>query len=270
MGTQAKPALRTDTSFREGDALPPRVHRLYVAILNIAQPGTTVFITRKTLSVRTGIPLSTLDLYLRKIQAAKPWLRFRHAGCRGIGIFYRPDARKPTKLPKNTKPPTPPLKDNTKNPINDPKGDADKCMHPPPTTTTHRPLKLPRRAKIMTRSEWERRTWMKLWRRKSYKDPSMKWAKRSGVDLVRIIGHFTWHAKVEFSTIKTAIKRWWNEFLYAGLPLPARGKALFQCLFVRLNAWIHKLTIKNVKKARPSPHPDLPTPQPAIQPTPAA
>jgi hypothetical protein len=95
---------------------------------------------------------------------------------------------------------------------------------------------------------------MKLWRKKSYKDPSLKWAARNGADLVRIIGHFTWHAKVAFSTIKAAVTRWWQELLYAGKALPAGGKALFQCLFVRLNAWIHKLTIKNVKKARPLPH----------------
>jgi hypothetical protein len=87
---------------------------------------------------------------------------------------------------------------------------------------------------------------MKLWRRKSYTDPSLKWAARNGADLVRIIGHFTWHAQVAFSTVKTAVKRWWHEFLYAGKALPARGKALFQCLFVRLNAWISKLSIKNV------------------------
>lgn len=74
---------------------------------------------------------------------------------------------------------------------------------------------------------------MAHWRRKSYSDPSMRWAKRSGADIVRIIGTIVWSAKLTIDQVRLAVKRFWNEFLYAEKPLPAGGKALFQCLFVR-------------------------------------
>jgi hypothetical protein len=237
-----------------------RVHNLYLLLLQLAIPHSTVHVTLSELSRRAGISITTVKRYLRSIAEQKPWLSFRPAGRAGIAIFYRPEQTKPRKRIKKSRPPSPPNKVYNKNPINDPKGHADKCMHTHPRqTSTPRKTRLPQ-GTITTRQAWERRHWMKLWRRKSYTDPSLKWAARNGVDLVRIIGHFTWHAKVAFSTIKTAVKRWWQEFLYAGKALPARGKALFQCLFVRLNAWICKLTKKNFFEPRPPSHP---APQPA-------
>jgi hypothetical protein len=245
-----------------------RVHQLYLRLLQKAIPHQTTYTTLSNLAREVRISIPTIKRYLRLIAAAKPWLSFRPAGRAGIAIFYRPEQTKPRKRIKKSRPPSPPNKVYNKNPINDPKGHTDKCMPThPKKTSTPRKTRLPR-GTITTRQAWERRHWMKLWRRKSYKDPSLKWAARNGVDLVRIIGHFTWHAKVEFSTVKTAVTRWWHEFLYAGKALPARGKALFQCLFVRLNAWIHKLTKKNLNKARPPSHllpqaPQKNIPQPA-------
>jgi hypothetical protein len=237
-----------------------RVHNLYLLLLQLAIPHSTVHVTLGELSQKAGISITTVKRYLRSIAEQKPWLSFRPAGRAGIAIYYRPDRTKPQKRTKKS--PSSSLKSSSSFSKKDSINDAERHQHPhnprkitPPTPKT----KLPR-ARIWSPQEWERRHWMKLWRRKSYTDPSLKWAARNGVSLVRIIGHFTWHAKVAFSTIKTAVKRWWQEFLYAGKALPARGKALFQCLFVRLNAWISKLSIKNVKNARPPSHP---APQPA-------
>jgi hypothetical protein len=237
-----------------------RVHNLYLLLLQIAIPHSTVHVTLGELAQKTGISITTVKRYLKAIAEQKPWLSFRPAGRAGIAIYYRPDRTKPQKRTKKS--PSSSLKSSSSLYIKDSINDAERHQHPhnprkitPPTPKT----KLPR-ARIWSPQEWERRHWMKVWRRKSYTDPSLKWAARNGADLVRIIGHFTWHARVEFSTIKTAVKRWWQEFLYAGKALPARGKALFQCLFVRLNAWISKLSIKNVKNARPPSHP---APQPA-------
>jgi len=225
-----------------------RVHELYLLLLQKAIPHQTTYVTLSSLSREVQLSITTVKRYLRLLEAQKPWLSFRPAGRRGIAIFYRPEQTKPRKKTRKFSPPTPPNKVLYKRPINDPEGYADKRMHNPPhNTSSQRHPHLPKGTK--------------RWRHKSYKDPSMKWAARSGVDLVRIIGHFTWHAQVEFSTVRKAVAKWWDEFLFAGKALPARGKALFQCLFVRLNAWIHKLSIKNVNKARPLYHPTPQAPQ---------
>jgi transcriptional regulator with XRE-family HTH domain len=245
-----------------------RVHNLYLLLLHIAIPHSTVHVTLSQLAQRAGISITTVKRYLKTIAEQKPWLSFRPAGRAGIAIYYRPDRTKPQKRTKKS--PSSSLKSPSSFYKKDSINDAERHQHPhnPQKTTPPTPkTKLPR-ARIWSPQEWERRHWMKLWRRKSYTDPSMKWAARNGANLVRIIGHFTWHARVEFSTVKAAVKRWWHEFLYAGKALPARGKALFQCLFVRLNAWISKLSIKNVKKARPLPHP-LPQALHKILPQPA-
>jgi hypothetical protein len=227
-----------------------RVHNLYLLLLQLAIPHSTVHVTLGELSRRAGISITTVKRYLKTIAEQKPWLSFRPAGRAGIAIYYRPDQTKPRKQTK--KRPSSSLESSSslyrKDSINDAerhKSTPNPRKITPPTPKT----KLPR-GKIWSPQEWERRHWMKLWRRKSYTDPSLKWAIKNGADLVRIIGHFTWHAKVEFSTIKAAVKRWWQELLYAGKALPAGGKALFQCLFVRLKAWIHKLSIKNVNEAK--------------------
>jgi hypothetical protein len=236
-----------------------RVHNLYLLLLQLAIPHSTVHVTLGELAQKTGISITTVKRYLKAIAEQKPWLSFRPAGRAGIAIYYRPDRTKPQKRTKKS--PSSSLKSSSsfskKDSIND--AERHKSTQPQEDHPSHTQDQAPQSQDLVSPGvgapPLDEGVAPQVLHR-----PLSQMGRTQRRDLVRIIGHFTWHAKVEFSTIKTAVKRWWQEFLYAGKALPARGKALFQCLFVRLNAWISKLSIKNVKNARPLSHP---APQPA-------
>lgn len=188
-----------------------RVHLLYVWILQHTTPHQQTAFKIAQLAQAIGASERTVRNYLATVKATKPWLRIQPAGRAGIYVFWAPEAALVKKSATHFPPRTP---YKYKRPINDPKGDRT-AKNPTPTDT------------------WMRRRIMAHWRRKSYSDPSMKWASRNGADLVRIIGTIVWRAKLTIDQVRLAVKRFWNEFLYAEKPLPAGGKALFQCLYMR-------------------------------------
>jgi hypothetical protein len=79
-----------------------RVHNLYLLLLQLAIPHSTVHVTLSQLAQKTGISITTVKRYLKAIAEQKPWLSFRPAGRAGIAIYYRPDQTKPQKRTKKS------------------------------------------------------------------------------------------------------------------------------------------------------------------------
>lgn len=218
----------------EGASPSTLAHLLYLYILSRAQPHDTVYITIREMSRTTRIPSWRITYLIKVLQKTKPWLKWRMAGPKGWAIFYRPEEGYRS---KRQSPSTPPSKRKDLRPSSDPEGSQNTLppQDPSPLNKGHpSPPKAKIKGKIMTTSEWEKRSWMKKWRKKAYKDPSLKWAIARGVDVIRLVGHFVWHSGLALERVAKAVRTWFYRWTSGYEPLPEGGKPLFQCLFVRL------------------------------------
>ena len=215
-----------------------RAHLLYIWLLQRLVPHKTEHFKVKELAGQLGLQPYQVTQAISILRRTKPWLKFIPAGPRGWGVFWAPEEgyRKIQKSPprtssirKDLRPSSDPSGDHSDTPQG---GKVENSTSPP----THKTVSL--RGKIMTRSEWEKRSWMKKWRRKSYKDPTLKWLALQNVDIVRIVGHFVWHSKRALALIAKKISAWLYWFASGDIPIPFGPHALTQFIFATLNAFI--------------------------------
>lgn len=232
----AEPVQRPQDRQSHGEGASPSAlaHLLYLYIIRCVKPHDTVYITIREMSRKTRIPPWRITYLIKILQKTKPWLQWRMAGPKGWAIFYNPQV--PYRSERRS-PSTPPSKRKDLRPSSDPEGSQNTVppQDPQPPNPGHSsPTQAKIKGKIMTTSEWEKRSWMKKWRKKAYKDPSLKWAIARGVDVIRLVGHFVWHSGLALERVAKAVRTWFYRWTSGYEPLPEGGKPLFQCLFVRL------------------------------------